>query len=59
MQRELLAPEGRRALEQAWETYLDTVEPLRPDLHRYCRQLTGGIWDAEDLVQDTLLRACA
>jgi RNA polymerase sigma-70 factor (ECF subfamily) len=59
MQPGLLAPESRRAVERAWEAYLDTVEPLRPDLHRYCRRLTGRLWDAEDLVQDTLLRAFA
>jgi RNA polymerase sigma-70 factor (ECF subfamily) len=45
---------GARA---AWRQYLDLVEPLRPELARYCRRLTGHIWDAEDLAQDTLLRA--
>lgn len=30
---------------------------MRPELHRYCRRLTGDIWDAEDLVQETLTRA--
>jgi len=30
-----------------------------PNLHRYCRSLTGTAWDAEDQVQDTLLRAFA
>ena len=29
------------------------------DLFRYCRSLTGSVWDAEDLQQDTLLRAFA
>jgi RNA polymerase sigma-70 factor (ECF subfamily) len=38
---------------------VDVLAPLRPDLHRYCRRLTGNVWDAEDLVQDTLLRAFA
>jgi RNA polymerase sigma-70 factor (ECF subfamily) len=57
MQPGLLEPQSRRALERAWEAYLDRLEPLRPDLHRYCRRLTGGLWDCEDLVQDTLLRA--
>lgn len=38
---------------------MDVIDPLRPDLFRYCRSLTGDLWDAEDLVQDTLLRAFA
>jgi len=33
------------------------IAPLRPALHGYCRRLTRTLWDAEDLVQDTLLRA--
>lgn len=43
----------------AWHRFIQRTEPLRPDLHRYCRSLTGSAWDAEDLVQDTLLRAFA
>jgi RNA polymerase sigma-70 factor, ECF subfamily len=39
--------------------FVERTEPLRPGLHRYCRSLTGSVWDAEDLVQDTLLRAFA
>jgi RNA polymerase sigma-70 factor (ECF subfamily) len=46
-------------VQQAWHSFLQRIEPLRPDLHRYCRSLTGSVWDAEDLVQDTLLRAFA
>jgi RNA polymerase sigma-70 factor (ECF subfamily) len=42
---------------EAWRRYLALVEPFRPDLARYCRRLTGDVWDAEDLAQDTLLRA--
>jgi RNA polymerase sigma-70 factor (ECF subfamily) len=37
--------------------FLDRFEPLRPELYRYCRQLTRSPWDAEDLAQDTLSRA--
>jgi RNA polymerase sigma-70 factor (ECF subfamily) len=47
----------RDELRASWHRYLDLVAPLRPALHRYCRRLTGDLWDAEDLVQDTLLRA--
>jgi RNA polymerase sigma-70 factor (ECF subfamily) len=57
MENGLIGPEGRGALERAWTSYIDTVEPLRGDLYRYCRRLAGSMWDAEDLVQDTLLRA--
>ncbi|MCZ6711892.1 MAG: RNA polymerase sigma factor [Gammaproteobacteria bacterium] len=39
-----------------WRTYLDALVPLRPELYRYCCKLTGNIWDAEDLAQETLLR---
>jgi RNA polymerase sigma-70 factor (ECF subfamily) len=41
----------------SWQRFLDTFEPLRPELYRYCRYLTQSPWDAEDLVQDTLARA--
>ena len=46
-------------VQQVWQRFLQRTEPLRPDLHRYCRALIGSVWDAEDLVQDTLLRAFA
>jgi RNA polymerase sigma-70 factor (ECF subfamily) len=41
----------------SWRGFLDTYEPLRPDLYRYCRQLTRSPWAAEDLVQDAMARA--
>ncbi len=40
----------------AWARYLAVVAPFRRDLHAYCRKLTSDLWDAEDLLQDTLLR---
>ena len=49
----------RDELRNAWHRYVDLLAPLRPALHGYCRRLTGNLWDAEDLVQDTLLRAFA
>lgn len=44
-------------LRTAWHRYIDMLVPLRPALYGYCRRMTGNVWDAEDLVQDTLLRA--
>ncbi|PAE20208.1 hypothetical protein CHH80_12975 [Bacillus sp. 7504-2] len=35
----------------------EMVIPYRPELWRYCYHITGSPWDAEDLVQDTLLKA--
>jgi RNA polymerase sigma-70 factor (ECF subfamily) len=47
--------EGTRgAAGSAWFDYLERLDPFRADLFRYCRKLTGDLWDAEDLVQDTL-----
>src|SRR5215469_5468784 len=46
----------QRAIRGPWRRYLDRLEEHRPALHAYCRQLTGNVWDGEDLVQDTLLR---
>ncbi|MGN9913932.1 sigma-70 family RNA polymerase sigma factor [Phytohabitans sp. LJ34] len=45
---------GVRAARKA---FFERVDPVRAELHRYCRRLTGDIWDAEDLVQETLTRA--
>ncbi|MDH3591291.1 MAG: sigma-70 family RNA polymerase sigma factor, partial [Planctomycetota bacterium] len=47
------------SLAGARRRFLDEVAPLRPELFRYARGLTGSVWDAEDLVQDTLTRAFA
>ena len=37
--------------------FQETILPLAPKLYRYCYRLTLNERDAEDLVQDTLLRA--
>ncbi|WP_433750320.1 sigma-70 family RNA polymerase sigma factor [Falsibacillus pallidus] len=37
--------------------YKRTIEPFRKDLWWYCYRLTGSPWDAEDLVQETLLKS--
>jgi len=46
----------RDRLHASWEAYVDLIAPIRPDLWAYSRRLTRSVWDAEDLVQDTLLR---
>jgi len=44
-------------LRRSWHAFLETYESQRPELYRYCRNLTRSPWDAEDLAQDTLARA--
>jgi RNA polymerase sigma-70 factor, ECF subfamily len=46
----------RDAARAAWHRYIDFLTPFRPQLYKYCRRLTGEVWDAEDLAQDTMLR---
>lgn len=37
--------------------YTQLVAPLRPELHAYCYRMLGSVYDADDAVQDTMLRA--
>ena len=46
--------ELRGSVRKNWQRFLDTYEPLRPDLYRYARHLTRSPWDAEDLAQESL-----
>ena len=45
-----------QTMRKLWFDYLDALAHIRPKLHIYCLKLTGSVWDAEDIVQDTLLR---
>ena len=51
-----VSDEMAKQLREAWFRYLDTIGPLRSSLYRYCRRMTRDIWDAEDLLQETLLK---
>jgi RNA polymerase sigma-70 factor (ECF subfamily) len=46
------------ALDQGRRQFLQLVDHIRPELHRYCARMTGSVADGEDVVQDTLARAC-
>ena len=52
-------PSAAAALRASWHGFVETYEPLRSELYRYCRHLTRSPWDAEDLAQDALARAFA
>ena len=52
-----LPDQMRDELRAAWHRYIDLLIPIRPALFGYCRRLTGEVWEAEDLVQETLVRA--
>lgn len=44
-------------LNAAHRRFLALVDDLRPELHAYCARMTGSIFEAEDVVQDTLMAA--
>jgi RNA polymerase sigma-70 factor (ECF subfamily) len=39
------------------EAFRKLVEPIRRDLHRFCYRMLGSFHDAEDILQDGLLKA--
>src|SRR5215469_14239636 len=45
------------ALMEARERFMELVDELRPELHRYCARMTGSVFDGEDVVQDSLAKA--
>lgn len=45
------------AMVEARDRFMELVEEIRPELHRYCARMTGSIFDGEDVVQETLAKA--
>lgn len=45
------------AMTEARDQFLELVDDIRPELHRYCARMTGSVFDGEDIVQDTLSKA--
>src|SRR5262245_28081965 len=53
-QHDALLPAARAGDQDA---YRCLVDPLRPELQAHCYRMLGSVQDAEDALQDTLLRA--
>ncbi|WAP53133.1 RNA polymerase sigma factor [Arthrobacter sp. ATA002] len=49
--------DNRNNLRQARRDFLVALEPVRASVYAYCRSLTPTVWDAEDLLQETLTKA--
>ncbi len=42
---------------EARDSFMELVDEIRPELHRYCARMTGSVFDGEDVVQETLAKA--
>lgn len=45
------------AMMEARDRFMELVDDIRPELHRYCARMTGSVFDGEDVVQETLAKA--
>jgi RNA polymerase sigma-70 factor (ECF subfamily) len=46
------------AIAEAQARFVELVREVRPELFRYCARMTGSVFDGEDVVQETLAKAC-
>lgn len=49
-------PQGDRS-DSGYETFAAMTLPLQNDLRRYCLAKAGSAWDADDLLQESLIKA--
>jgi RNA polymerase sigma-70 factor, ECF subfamily len=45
------------AMVEARDRFMELIDEIRPELHRYCARMTGSVFDGEDVVQETLAKA--
>jgi RNA polymerase sigma-70 factor (ECF subfamily) len=45
------------AMVEARDQFMELVDEIRPELHRYCARMTGSVFDGEDVVQESLAKA--
>src|SRR5580692_2755477 len=45
------------AMMEARDQFMELVDDLRPELHRYCARMAGSVFDGEDIVQETFAKA--
>jgi RNA polymerase sigma-70 factor (ECF subfamily) len=45
------------AMMEARDQFMELVDKIRPELHRYCARMMGSIFDGEDVLQETLAKA--
>src|SRR6478736_8953887 len=43
--------------EARYVAFLETIQHLRPRLHRYCARMTGSVLDGEDVMQEAVFEA--
>ncbi|WP_145946386.1 RNA polymerase sigma factor [Paenibacillus sp. Y412MC10] len=50
-------PQGDYLTDAGFDTFAEMTIPLQSDLKRYCLAKAGSAWDADDLLQESLLKA--